>query len=84
MVTSTREMKEEKMKFEVTSYGILKALGESNASLNAHAIAVLANIDTTSENLQKIKDQLYDFAELGFVEVNTARNRNQPWFKVVV
>jgi metal-dependent amidase/aminoacylase/carboxypeptidase family protein len=45
---------------------------------------VLANIDTTSENLQKIKDQLYDFAELGFVEVNTARNRNQPWFKVVV
>ncbi len=55
------------MKNEVTAYVILKALGESNSSLNAHAIAVLANIDTTSENLQKIKDELYDFAELGFV-----------------
>ena len=72
------------MKNEVTAYGILKALGESNAPLNAHAIAVSANIDTTSENLRMIKDELYDFAELGFVEVNTARNRNQPWFKVVV
>ena len=72
------------MKNEVTAYGILKALGESNASLNAHAIAVSAKIDTTSENLQKIKDELYDFADLGFVTVNTARNRNQPWFKVAV
>ena len=38
------------MKNEVTAYGILKALKESNSSLNAHAIAVLANIDTTSDN----------------------------------
>tara|TARA_B110000858_G_scaffold78567_1_gene91070 strand:- start:354 stop:572 length:219 start_codon:yes stop_codon:yes gene_type:complete len=72
------------MKNEVTAYGILKALGESNSSLNAHSIAIAANIDTTSENLQKIKDELYDFADLGFVAVNTARNRNQPWFRVVV
>ena len=72
------------MKNEVTAYGILKALSESNSSLNAHSIAVAANVDTTSENLQKIKDELYDFADLGFVEVNTARNRNQPWFRVVV
>ena len=71
------------MKNEVTAYGILKALGESNSSLNAHSIAIAANIDTTSENLQKIKDELYDFADLGFVAV-TARNRNQPWFRVVV
>ena len=72
------------MKNEVTAYGILKALKESGEFNSAKMLAVLANIDTTSENLQKIKDELYDFAELGFVTVNTARNRNQPWFKVVV
>ncbi len=72
------------MKNEVTAYGILKALKESGDFNSVKMLAVLANIDTTSENLQKIKDELYDFAELGFVEVNTARNRNQPWFKVVV
>ena len=72
------------MKNEVTAYGILKALGESNGYCNTHTIAVNANIDTTSENLLKIRDELYDFAELGFVEVNTTRNRNVPWFKVIV
>ena len=83
MVAVERETKRN-MKMKDLLIGILKALGESNSSLNAHAIAVLANIDTTSENLQKIKDELYDFADLGFVAVNTARNRNQPWFRVVV
>ena len=76
------------MKNEVTAYGILKALSESNSYCNTHIIAVLANIDTTSENLMMIRDELYDFAELGFVEVNTTRNvtrnRNVPWFKVIV
>ena len=57
------------MKNEVTAYGILKALSESNSYCNTHIIAVLANIDTTSENLMMIRDELYDFAELGFVEV---------------
>lgn len=72
------------MRNEVTAYGILKALSESNSYCNAHIIAVHAMVDTTSENLQKITDELYDFAKLGFVEVNTTRNRNVPWFKVIV
>jgi len=69
---------------EVTAYGILKALKSAKAPTITRDIAILANIDTTSENLMMIRDELYDFAELGFVEVNTTRNRNVPWFKVIV
>jgi hypothetical protein len=72
------------MKNEVTAYGILKALSESNSACNAHLVAVHANIDTTSENLQKITDELYDFASLGFVEVRMNEYRKQPWFRVTV
>ena len=75
------------MKNEVTAYGILKALkeyGEYGGYCNTHMIAALANIDTTSENLRMIKDELYDFVELGFVRVRMNEYRRQPWFKVIV
>ena len=57
------------MRNEVTAYGIMKALKGAKAPSIVRDIAILANIDTTSENLQMIKDELYDFADLGFVEV---------------
>ena len=54
---------------EVTAYGIMKALKSAKAPSIVRDIAILANIDTSSENLRMIKDELYDFADLGFVEV---------------
>jgi len=57
------------MKNEVTAYGILKSLKSAKAPTITRDIAILANIDITSENLMMIRDELYDFAELGLVEV---------------
>ena len=57
------------MKYPVTAFGILKALKNLGWFRTTREIAEEANIDTTSENLQQIQDELYDFAELGIVEV---------------
>ena len=57
------------MKYPVTAFGILKALKNLGWFRTTREIAEEANIDTTSENLQQIKDELYDFADLGIVEI---------------
>jgi len=49
------------MKNEVTAYGIFKALRESSANgLSEKGIALADNVDPTSENLAKIRQQLID------------------------
>ena len=46
---------------EVTAYGIFKALKSTDANgLSEKGIAVAAGIDTTSENLTEIRNQLFD------------------------
>ena len=48
------------MKNEVTAFGIYAALRTTKANaLSAKGIAEAANIDTTSENLQEIRNELY-------------------------
>jgi hypothetical protein len=60
---------------EVTAYGIFKALRETDANaLSAKAIAIAANIDTMSENLQEITDQLFD-AGHQYMEVSGSKTR---------
>ena len=85
MVVRNEKTERKKMKNEVTAYGILKALKECGEPCSAALIAQMANIDTTSENLQKISDELYDFADLGFVKIcptSTQNQRSRPWFQV--
>ena len=49
------------MKNEVTAYGIFKALRETDSNaLSTKAIAMAAHIDTMSENLREIENQLFD------------------------
>jgi len=57
------------MKNQVTAFGILQALKNLGWFRTTREIAEEANIETTSENLQQIKDELFDFAELGIVEI---------------
>tara|TARA_B110000977_G_scaffold165170_1_gene212166 strand:- start:304 stop:570 length:267 start_codon:yes stop_codon:yes gene_type:complete len=83
------EKRKKKMQNEVTAYGILKALKESGDFNSAKMLAVLANIDTTSANLQKIKDDCFYYVEQGFVTVKVLKDPKAPWrkrplFKVVV
>ena len=51
------------MKYPVTAYGIFNAL-MSGKALSAKGIAEVANIDTTSENLNEIRWQLLSAQEL--------------------
>ena len=60
---------------QVTAYGIFKALRETDANgLSAKAIAIAANIDTTSENLREITDILFD-AGHEYIETNDSKTR---------
>jgi hypothetical protein len=45
-------------------------------------VARLANIDASSENLQMIIDEMYDFKDLGFLEVSGGYAGKRPWFKI--
>ena len=60
---------------EVTAYGIFKVLRETDANaLSAKAIAIAGNIDTTSENLQQITDQLFDSGN-EYMEISGSKTR---------
>ena len=75
------------MSNEVTAFGIIKALKVSGGFCSARMVARLSNIDDSSENLQMIIDEMYDFKELGFLEVKVLKDpkapwRKRPWFKI--
>ena len=70
------------MSNEVTAFGIIKALKVSGGFCSARMVARLANIDASSENLQMIIDEMYDFKELGFLEVSKENAGKRPWFKI--
>ncbi len=72
------------MKNEVTAFGILQALKNLGWFRTTREIAEEANIETTSENLQQIKDELYDFAELGIVEVFYLTTSQAVAFRLLV
>ncbi len=72
------------MKNEVTAFGILQALKNLGWFRTTREIAEDANIETTSENLYQIRDELYDFAELGIVEVCYLPTSAQVSFRLLV
>ena len=53
------------MKRQPTAYAILKVLKSKKYGLTAKHIAELGNIDMTSENIQYISDQCFDFIDSG-------------------
>ena len=72
----------EKMKNEVTAYGIFKTLRETDANaLSTKAIAVAANIDPMSENLRKIEEQLFD---ANHKYINISGTKNKFWVAIKV
>jgi hypothetical protein len=72
----------EKMKNEVTAYGIFKTLKETDANaLSTKAIAVAANIDPMSENLRKIEEQLFD---ANHKYINISGTKNKFWVAIKV
>ena len=72
----------EKMKNEVTAYGIFKALRETDANaLSTKAIAVAANIDPMSENLREIEEQLFD---ANHKYINISGTKNKFWVAIKV
>ena len=63
------------MKNEVTAYGIFKALRETDANaLSTKAIAMAAHIDTMSENLREIENQLFD-ANHKYININGTKTK---------
>jgi hypothetical protein len=65
------------MKYPVTAFGIIQALKMAECFCSEYEIAVLANIDTTSENLRQIKEEMFDFVESGSVEFRVKEWQSQ-------
>ena len=72
------------MKYPVTAVGILQALKKMDGFSSEREVAEAANMETTSENLQQIIDEMYDFARLGVVELSIEENTRRVKFRWAV
>ena len=63
------------MYYQVCAFLLLDVLEKENCGLTVTKLADLCNIDKTSENLRSIRDECWDFVEVGICYASDYRNQ---------